>query len=283
MSEFRAIIHNSKGFPTSDGAGVKLTRVFGSPNFTIVDPFLMLDEFHSDNPKDYIAGFPPHPHRGIETVTYLLHGKMRHEDSTGGRGLIETGGVQWMKTGSGIIHSEMPEQKDGLIHGFQLWINIPSTHKMSSPEYEDIPGSKIETVELKEGISVKIISGKIGETKGPGKNGLVDPQYFHFKMNQGAELDFDLLDSYNYFTYTITGSGFFDKNESKEIPQKMLSVFSPQGSKIHIKANSDNFEFLLIGGKPIIEPIAWHGPIVMNSEQELLTAFEELRTGRFIR
>ena len=265
--------------PASDGAGVKLKRSIGvEPNY--FDPFLMLDEFGSENSEDYIAGFPPHPHRGIETVTYMIAGDFEHEDSTGGKGRMSTGDVQWMKTGSGIIHSEMPAMKEGKLHGFQLWINMPAKLKMSKPEYIYIKANKMST-HKDEDKRVKVIAGKFERAEGLIKGHNVEPFYFDVELKKNKEFKFDLPSTHNSLIYLINGKIKIGNNNHQKVENSKL-ILLERGEKLKVYASS-NAKFLLIAGKPIEEQIARGGPFVMNTKQEILQAVEDYHKGTFVK
>lgn len=273
------IIH---GQPTSDGAGVRLTRIFGFYEQGMLDPFLLLDFFGSDNPDDYIAGFPWHPHRGMETVTYMLDGKMEHSDSMGNSGVISKGDIQWMTAGSGVIHQEMPQNTGGRIGGFQLWVNLPSSAKMIAPRYQDIPASRVKTLSLENGVKVKILAGTFRGTCGPIENIIADPEYFDIEMPENSELIVPVNTDYTVFAYLYDGIVRFDESRSDPMRAGQGALF---GKGAQVKATTGNAQarFILISGKPIGEPIAWRGPIVMNTEAELNVAFREYREGKFIK
>ena len=265
--------------PTSDGAGVKLKRSIGvEPNY--FDPFLMLDEFGSENSEDYIAGFPPHPHRGIETVTYMLQGEFEHEDSTGAKGRMSSGDVQWMKTGSGIIHSEMPAMSKGRLHGFQLWINMPAKIKMSKPEYIYIDSDKI-TVHKDDDKKVKIIAGKFEKTEGPVKQHNIEPVYFDVELNKDKEFNYNLPSTHNTFVYLINGEIEIGEKKHDKVKNSTLILLS-KGERLKIKAKSYT-KFLIISGKPINEEIARGGPFVMNTKAEILQAVQDYHNGTFVK
>ena len=265
--------------PASDGAGVKLKRSIGvEPNY--FDPFLMLDEFGSENKDDYIGGFPPHPHRGIETVTYMLEGKFEHEDSTGAKGRMTSGDVQWMKTGSGIIHSEMPAMSEGRLHGFQLWVNMPAKLKMSEPEYIYIDAKQMQVYKDKEK-KIKIIAGKFGDIEGPIKGHNVKPIYFDVELKKDKKFNFILPSSHNSFIYLINGEIKIGDKTHDKISGATLIILA-KGEKLNIKGNT-NSKFLLISGKPIGEPIARGGPFVMNTKAEILQAVEDYQNGNFVK
>ena len=265
--------------PASDGAGVKLKRSIGvEPNY--YDPFLMLDEFGSENPDDYIAGFPPHPHRGIETVTYMLEGHFEHKDSIGGQGKMSPGDVQWMKTGSGIIHSEMPAMKEGKLQGFQLWINMPAKLKMNKPEYIYIDAAKM-SVHKDNDKQVKIIAGKFEKAEGPVKGHNVEPIYFDVELNKNKEFSFSLPPTHNSFIYLISGEIYVGERKHNKLIDSTL-ILLDKGEILKVRARS-NSKFLLISGKPIKEQIARGGPFVMNTKEEISQAVEDYHAGRFVK
>ena len=265
--------------PASDGAGVKLKRSIGvEPNY--FDPFLMLDEFGSENSEDYIAGFPPHPHRGIETVTYMLAGEFEHKDSTGGEGRMTAGDVQWMKTGSGIIHSEMPAMKEGKLHGFQLWINMPAKQKMNKPEYIYIDSDKM-SVHKDEGKKVKVIAGKFEDAEGPVKGHNVEPIYFDVELDKNKKFYFKLPSTHNTFIYLIKGEIEIGEKKHNRVLDSTLILLS-KGENLKVKAKS-NTKFLIVSGKPINEEIARGGPFVMNTKSEILQAVQDYHNGKFVK
>ena len=264
---------------SSDGAGVKLKRSIGvDPDY--LDPFLMLDEFGSENKDDYIGGFPPHPHRGIETVTYMLSGDFEHKDSTGGKGRMTSGDVQWMKTGSGIIHSEMPAMKEGKLHGFQLWINMPAKLKMSKPEYIYIDSEKMKIHKDTEK-TVKVIAGKFLDTEGPVNKHNVDPIYFDVVLNKDKTLNFNLPETHNSFIYLINGEITVGEKNHEKITNSKL-VLLTKGSKLKVRSLIKS-NFLFISGKPIGEKIARGGPFVMNTKAEILEAINDYHNGKFVK
>ena len=265
---------------TSDGAGVKLKRSIGTSAINYLDPFLLLDEFGSENKDDYMAGFPPHPHRGIETVTYMLEGKFEHKDSTGAKGIMSSGDVQWMKTGGGIIHSEMPAMSDGKLHGFQLWVNMPAKLKMSKPEYIYLDAKQIKIYKDEEK-KIKIIAGKFKNYEGPIKGHNVEPIYFDIELREENEFKFDLPLNHNSFIYLVEGSIKIGKDKHQRIDGSSLIVLK-KGKNLNVKALKRS-KFLLIAGKPIGEAIARGGPFVMNTKQEILQATEDYNNGNFIR
>jgi redox-sensitive bicupin YhaK (pirin superfamily) len=262
---------------TIEGAGVRLKRVFGPSEVPMFDPFLLLDHFGSEDPEDYVKGFPWHPHRGIETVTYMINGEVEHGDSIGNKGVIRSGDVQWMTAGSGIIHQEMPRKYSGLMQGFQLWVNLPAKKKMTTPRYRGITKHQIPTVD-NEGVEIKVIAGKIDETTGPVQDLAVDVEYFDARLAGGKTFEHASRKGSTVFVYVIEGSGY-----SGEIPMKsqQCALFS-DGDDIKIGTRT-GVHFLFVSGKPLNEPVAWGGPIVMNSEEELAKAFSELENGSFIK
>ena len=264
--------------PASDGAGVKLKRSIGvEPDY--FDPFLMLDEFGSEDKDDYIGGFPAHPHRGIETVTYMLHGEFEHKDSTGAKGKMSAGDVQWMKTGGGIIHSEMPAMSEGKLHGFQLWVNMPAKFKMNKPEYIYIDAGKMQKHKDSEK-KINIIAGKFGDTEGPVKGHNVDPIYFDVELEKDKEFYFELPSTHNSFIYLIRGEIKIGDKNHKKVKNSTLILLT-KGNKLKVKAIIKS-KFLLISGKPIGETIARGGPFVMNTKEEILKAIEDYHSGSFV-
>ena len=268
-----------KPINSSDGARVKLKRSIGvEPNY--FDPFLMLDEFGSENSEDYIAGFPPHPHRGIETVTYMLAGDFEHKDSTGGEGKMSAGDVQWMKTGSGIIHSEMPAMKEGKLHGFQLWINMPAKLKMSKPEYIYIDADKMK-IHKDTDKQIKVIAGKFEKAEGPVKGHNVEPIYFDVELNKGKKFDFKIPSTHNSFIYLINGEIEIGEKKHAKVKDSTLVLLS-RGENLKVSAKI-NAKFLVISGKPINEEIARGGPFVMNTKSEILQAVQDYHSGNFVK
>ncbi len=267
-----------KSIETSDGAGVKLKRSIGTPEADYIDPFLMLDEFGSENKDDYVAGFPPHPHRGIETVTYMLKGKFEHEDSTGAKGIMSSGDVQWMKTGRGIIHSEMPAMSDGQLLGFQLWINMPAKLKKNKPEYIYIKNKELGTFSDDEKV-VKVIAGKFKDVEGPEKNHNVEPIYFHIVLKNEKEFTCEVPEGHNSFIYLLKGQIKVGKSNHEKTNDSNL-ILLKKGKNLQIKAEKES-EFLFIAGKPIGEPIARGGPFVMNTKSEIIEAINDYQKGTF--
>lgn len=268
--------------PTIEGAGVHLKRAFGYSEAPELDPFLLMDDFRSNNPADYIAGFPWHPHRGIETVTYMLEGFVEHGDSMGNKGIIRPGEVQWMTAGSGIIHQEMPKGYNGHMGGFQLWVNLPSSHKMMEPRYREVKNEQIQDISIDKGIKIRVISGEVNKKRGPVRDIVVDIEYLDVAMEPGTEFEHDITKGYRAFAYVIEGSGYFDSGKRRSIGKEHLVIFK-DGDNVKITADDKNLRFLLISGKPIGEPVAWNGPIVMNTQEELEIAFEEYQNGTFIK
>ena len=266
--------------PTMEGAGVHLNRVFGYSQSPQFDPFLMLDDFRSDIPEHYLNGFPWHPHRGIETITYVTKGDVEHGDSLGNMGVISSGDVQWMTAGSGIIHQEMPKgDANGAMHGFQLWANLPAAQKMMAPRYRGITADQIPTVELENGVRVKVIAGSIGGAHGPMDDIVIDPEYFDCSVPAGQTFLHQTDPSYTALIYVIGGNG---KTDGQAIENGTLVLFD-EGQQLAVSAAGIPLRFLLVTGKPLNEPVAWRGPIVMNTQAELETAFREYREGTFIK
>jgi redox-sensitive bicupin YhaK (pirin superfamily) len=264
--------------PASDGAGVKLKRAIGTPELDYYDPFLMLDEFGSDNAEDYVAGFPSHPHRGIETVTYMLQGEFEHQDSTGAKGRMTSGDVQWMKTGRGIIHSEMPAMSEGKLQGFQLWINMPAELKKNKPEYIYIDSNQMQTYKDLEK-KINIIAGKYQELVGPVGEHNVEPIYFDIELNEGKEFNFELSSTHNSFIYLVDGDIKIGDQTHEPIQNSKLIILNKE-KNLDVLALK-NSKFLLISGKPIGEPIARGGPFVMNTETEIQEAIQDFHNGTF--
>ncbi len=270
------------GMPTNDGAGVRLTRIIGQPALSELDPFLLLDEFRSDVAGDYIAGFPDHPHRGFETVTYMLAGRMRHGDNQGNSGLLRPGSVQWMTAGRGIVHSEMPEQEDGLMWGFQLWINLPARDKMTEPRYQDVEPDAIRTIERADGSRIKIIAGQVDGIDGAVRSAATDPTYLDVRLSAGSLFRHNLPADHAAFIYVFDGTARAGEGAAAtQINRGDLAVLSP-GNTIVIAAESESAtRLLLVAAKPLEEPIVRHGSFVMNTEAEIQEAIEDFRAGRF--
>ena len=278
----RKLLSLITGIPATDGAGVKLVRVIGQPALQELDPFLLLDAFRSDNPDDYIAGFPSHPHRGFETVTYLLDGRMRHRDSAGNEGVIEPGGIQWMTAGKGIVHSEMPEQEDGRLEGFQLWINLPASHKMTQPAYQEYDVDSIP-LETRPGTSIRVISGQTSQgTVGPVSQPLTNPLYLDISLDANTAFSESIPGQHNAFVYVIQGSVRLESEQDGNVSlaRDQLAILS-QGTVIDLESEEQPARFLLIAGKPLGEPIARSGPFVMNNQEELEQAYRDYQSGDF--
>ncbi|MBV8973765.1 MAG: pirin family protein [Sinobacteraceae bacterium] len=275
-----------KGMPTSDGAGVKLRRVIGQPQLPDLDPFLMLDEFGTDRAEDYIAGFPDHPHRGFETVTYMLDGRMRHRDNHGNEGVLVPGSVQWMTAGRGLVHSEMPEQQEGRMRGFQLWLNLPGREKMTAPKYQEFGPERIPVASPARGVAVKVIAGKVNGTTGPISQPATDPTYLDIALEPGAEFTHSLPADYAAFLYVFEGSlQVGAPPETSVLRTHELGVLT-EGGEVQLKglsAGSDGkaARAILVAGRPLREPVAKYGPFVMNTREELQQAFEDFQRGRF--
>ncbi len=267
---------------TIEGAGVHLKRAFGYNEVPLLDPFLLLDDFRSDDPKDYIAGFPWHPHRGIETVTYMLEGRVEHGDSMGNKGIIGAGDVQWMTAGSGIIHQEMPKGSNGHMGGFQLWVNLPAAHKMMEPRYREVTNDQIPELLIDKGVTIRIIRGEVNKKRGPVRDIVVDIEYLDVAMEPGTEFEHTIKKGNQAFAYVIEGSGYFDHEKRRTINKEHLVIFK-DGNNVKITSDEKELRFLLISGTPLGEPIAWYGPIVMNTQEELQVAFDEYRNGTFIK
>ncbi|MEP6502435.1 MAG: pirin family protein [Betaproteobacteria bacterium] len=271
------------GQPTSDGDGVKLTRVLTQPLQRRLDPFLMLDAFGSDDASDYIGGFPDHPHRGFETVTYMIAGRMRHRDSAGNSGLLENGGVQWMTAGSGLIHSELPEQEEGRMEGFQLWLNLPAADKMGTPGYRDIPSGEIPELHL-DGVDVRVIAGTSHGVEGAVRKARTEPLYLDIHLAPGARFEQALPAGHNAFVYVYRGEVVIDADDaSTSIPRERMAVLAnaKDSDGVRLRAGADGGRALLIAGQPLNEPIAQYGPFVMNKQAEIFQAVEDFRAGKF--
>lgn len=268
------------GMPASDGAGVKLKRIIGQPQCDYLDPFLMLDEFRNENADDYIAGFPDHPHRGFETVSYMLHGRLRHEDSVGNSGLLTDGAVQWMTAGRGIIHSEMPEQTDGLLWGYQLWVNLPSDLKMSPPRYQDIPPEAIPE-HVGDGVRARVIAGEFAGTAGAADT-LTPVGYADVQLDPGASVTHPVPDGHTALAYVYEGAlAATDKlGRESAVPAGQLALFSRRGP-LHLAAGEAGAKALVMTGAPLNEPVARYGPFVMNTRAELIQAAEDFQNGTF--
>ncbi|MDR6289977.1 hypothetical protein E9232_002498 [Inquilinus ginsengisoli] len=273
----RSLARTLRGRATSEGAGVKLTRVIGQPGLPDLDPFLMLDEFRSDDTADYLAGFPDHPHRGFETVTYMLAGRMRHGDNKGNVGLLGPGSVQWMTAGSGIVHSEMPEQENGLMWGFQLWVNLPAGEKMTAPRYQDIPADAVPEVAAGPGATVRVIAGRFNGTDGAVEGGTTEPIYLDVHLEAGAAIDVPLPEGHAGFAYAYQGAAEIG---GEMLERGTLGVLGA-GDGVRAAAKAGPARFLIVAGKPLREPVAKYGPFVMNTEAQIVEAIEDFRAGRF--
>ncbi len=300
MPAIRKIKKILKSKPTIEGAGVHLKRVFGFSEVPLFDPFLLLDDFRSDNPDHYVKGFPWHPHRGIETITYVLKGDVEHGDSLGNKGIISSGDVQWMTAGSGIIHQEMPKgDGNGKMYGFQLWANLPSREKMMDPRYRDVANEQIPEVKRPNDTIIKIIAGEVSGIKGPVQDIVIDPEYidvtvpanseFRHPTKPGHTVFAYIIDGQGYcckeknpFTYEVEGINYFDIQRDPFVGNGTIVLFD-DGDEIMVFTEEQKVRFLLISGKPIGEPVAWYGPIVMNTQEELQIAFEEYQQGTFIK
>jgi redox-sensitive bicupin YhaK (pirin superfamily) len=277
VTQPRSVERLVAGQATSDGAGVKLTRVLTQPLQRRLDPFLMLDAFGSDNPGDYIAGFPDHPHRGFETVTYMIAGRMRHRDSVGHEGLLQNGGVQWMTAGRGLVHSELPEQEEGRMEGFQLWLNLPARDKMCEPGYRDIPAETIPRFE-RGGVAVQVIAGESHGVAGAVQRPVTEPLYLDLHFEPGAGFEQPLPDAHNAFVYVYRGA--LSVGETA-VPVQRMAILRNEGDGVRLQAGEAPTRALLIAGQPLNEPIAQYGPFVMNTQQQLFDAVQDFRAGRF--
>lgn len=300
MSEIRKIKKVIRSTPTIEGAGVHLHRVFGYPQLSEFDPFLLFDDFHSDREKEYYKGFPWHPHRGIETITYVLHGSVEHQDSMGNKGVIGEGDLQWMTAGSGIIHQEMPKgDAEKHLWGFQLWSNLPAEHKMMDPRYQEIKASEIPVVDLEDGTQIRVICGIVKGVEGPVQGVVSEPEYLDVTVPKGVCFERAFPEGHTVFVYILDGRGYFTDEEDPfgydsvgrgiyDIHRECVLdsdsvVLYEKGQKVQIRSVSNKVRFLLISGKPIGEPISWYGPIVMNTREELRVAFEEYQKGTFLK
>lgn len=300
MDRQRKIRKIFKSKPVIEGAGVHLKRVFGFSEAPLFDPFLLLDDFRSADPAHYLKGFPWHPHRGIETITYVLRGDVEHGDSMGNKGDITSGDVQWMTAGSGVVHQEMPKgDPEGAMEGFQLWANLPAANKMMAPRYRDIQANLIPLITLDNGVKIKIICGRVNGTAGPVKDIVIEPEYLDITVPPGTTYLHPTRPGHTVFVYVIDGAGFFcaekkpftfetrgenyfDMQREPSVDNETLVLFE-DGDHVYINTGNEQMRFLLVSGKPIKEPVAWYGPIVMNTREELQTAFEEYEKGTFIR
>ncbi|PRY25267.1 hypothetical protein CLV78_102444 [Aliiruegeria haliotis] len=297
----RPIDHISRAVPTMEGAGVKLHRAFGFQDPEMMDPFLLFDDFRNERPEDYQAGFPWHPHRGIETITYVLSGTVDHQDSLGNSGRLGAGDVQWMTAGSGILHQEMPEgNRTGQMHGFQLWANLPSSMKMTAPRYQDVTSGDIPEIIDDDGTVVRVIVGEFWGKRGPVDGIAADPQYLDISVPPGVKRTFPVATWRRAFAYVFEGQAAFADASSpqgvlleKEVMGREVNIRDMSGDRtvirfgrgdeVTVQAGPEGVRFLLVSGAPIAEPVAWHGPIVMNTREELTQAFRDLRNGTFIK
>lgn len=270
-----------RGQPTSDGAGVRLTRVIGGGELPDLDPFLLLDEFGTDRAEDYIAGFPEHPHRGFETVTYMLDGRMRHKDNHGNEGVLVPGSVQWMTAGRGLVHSEMPEQQEGRMRGFQLWVNLPARDKMTDPRYQEFAPERIPLLQPADGVAVKVIAGRVGDTDGPIAQPATDPVYLDIALDAGAQWQYALPEGHNAFVYVYEGAAAIgDGDDAREVDAQELAVLAG-GEALKLRAGAAGTRAILVAGRPLREPVARYGPFVMNTKQEVMQAFVDFQEGKF--
>ena len=277
VTQPRGVERLVRGIATSDGAGVKLTRVLTQDLQRRLDPFLMLDAFRNENPEDYIGGFPNHPHRGFETVTYMIAGRMRHHDSAGNQGLLGPGGVQWMTAGSGLIHSELPEQQEGLMEGFQLWLNLASARKMTAPSYRDIPSMAIPEFETEDGTRVRVIAGEFGHVAGAVQRPDTEPLFLDVHLPAGSRFQQALAPGYNAFSYTYRGS---ISVAGTDVPDRHMAILTNTGDGVLVETGQDS-RFLLIAGRPLAEPIVQHGPFVMNTPEQIHQAVRDYQAGKF--
>ncbi|NCT66613.1 MAG: pirin family protein [Rhodanobacteraceae bacterium] len=278
----RRVARVVRGQPTSDGAGVKLTRVIGQRDLDMLDPFLMLDEFRSDQAGDYLAGFPDHPHRGFETVTYMLAGRMRHGDNQGNSGLLTPGSMQWMTAGRGIVHSEMPEQEDGLMWGFQLWVNLPASDKMTAPRYQDIAPERIPQVQPADGVRVRVLAGELDGVRGPVSGIATAPVYFDVELAAGARVALPLPPTHNAFAYVYGGHAQLGPEEAPTpLRRGDLGVLERNGDELVIAAGGEPARLIVVAGRPLGEPVAKYGPFVMNTPEQIMEAIRDYQAGKF--
>jgi len=278
----RRVVTTLRGQPASDGAGVKLNRLIGQPALDMLDPFLMLDEFRSDQASDYLAGFPNHPHRGFETVTYMLAGNMRHGDNQGNTGMLRAGSVQWMTAGRGIVHSEMPEQEDGLMWGFQLWVNLPAKDKMTAPRYQDIAPDQVPQLRPADGVELRVLTGRVGEVSGPVTDVATAPIYIDVRLQPGAQWTGHLPERHNGFVYVYDGAAIVGEGDSaRTLPRGELGVLS-HGETLTLAAGMDAARLILVAGKPLNEPVVKYGPFVMNTPEQIVSAIGDFQSGRFV-
>ena len=283
MSAARKIRKVTQSQPTIEGAGVHLRRAFAFREVPQFDPFLLLVDFRSDDPRQYLSGFPWHPHRGIETITYVLDGKVEHGDSMYNKGVIGPGDVQWMTAGSGIVHQEMPKgDKAGRMGGFQLWANLPASNKMMDPRYRDVKSSQIPVISTRDGVTIRIICGAVDGTRGPVRDIVTDPEYMDVTVPPGTEFRHPTKPGHTVFAYVVNGEARFCRQKTPCATNGTLVLFE-DGDHIAVCTDEEAARLLLVSGKPIGEPVAWHGPIVMNTQEELRVAFEEYENGTFLK
>nr|WP_162456858.1 pirin family protein [Pseudoxanthomonas kalamensis] len=275
------IVRTVRGRATSDGAGVRLTRVIGGPELPDLDPFLLLDEFGTDRAEDYIAGFPDHPHRGFETVTYMLDGRIRHRDNHGHEGLLTPGSVQWMTAGRGLVHSEMPEQESGRMRGFQLWINLPARDKMSEPKYQEYAPARLPLAQPTEGVAIKVIAGRVDGIDGPISQPATDPVYLDIALEPGVGWDYLLPEGHNAFLYAYEGAATVGEGKDARALESQELAILGGGNRLALRAGKQPLRAILVAGRPLREPVMRHGPFVMNTRQELMQAFVDYQEGRF--
>jgi redox-sensitive bicupin YhaK (pirin superfamily) len=278
-TKLRPVVRLAPGVPASDGAGVNLHRVIGTSRLSELDPFLMLDEIRSDQASDYLAGFPDHPHRGFETVTYVLAGRMRHGDNKGNSGLLRPGSVQWMTAGRGIVHSEMPEQENGLMWGFQLWVNLPAKHKMMAPRYQDIAPDDVPEVDLPNGGRVRVLAGSFAGVRGSVDGIVTEPTLLDVSLPSGAEAMVPVPETHNAFLYAFDGTALAGDPET-EVPRGMAAVMG-KGDAIRLRGGSGGARILLAAARPLNEPVARYGPFVMNTADEIKQAIVDFQNDRF--
>ena len=279
----RAVLRVVRGMPTSDGGGVKLRRVIGQPELSELDPFLLLDEFGTDSAADYIAGFPNHPHRGFETVTYMLDGRMRHRDNHGHEGVLVPGSVQWMTAGRGIVHSEMPEQQSGRMRGFQLWLNLPARDKMTAPKYQELGPDKLPVTTPQPGVTVKVIAGRVGEVQGPISQPATDPTYLDVGLDAGAQYVHSLPAQHTAFLFVYDGEVRVGNNSDSTVVRAGELAVLGEGNDVALTGVSTKItnRAILVAGRPLHEPVARYGPFVMNTREQLMQAVEDFQQGRF--